>query len=213
MSKRRKVASIAFTGAAAAAATGMGATHAMAASGWTITPGNGPFTGVNNSPATLSAAGIPLTCAVGTATAAGSVSGDGAPAGVPTQLATINSATFGTSASPCSVFGQGVTAKLTHNVGVIAGAATDSTGVTAGHLGNTISASINGVNGFACHMTVTGTSVPGAFHNASNALAIGPGGDLTITTVSGCLGLFTSGEPAGFTAKYTTSPALTVNGG
>jgi hypothetical protein len=220
MRRNRKIASIAFTGVAAIGAVGLGAGPALAAGGaWTINEPNGTnFTGTNSSPATLTAAGVPLTCADGTAVAHGTVSGNG-KSGVPASLAAISAATFGTTTSPCSVLGNGVTAKLTHGTHLVASNATNTSGVTKGYIGSNpkvtdgISASINGVNGFSCHMVVTGTYVSGSYHNTGNFLKIGPGGDLTIKSVTGCLGVFAAGESAGFTAKYNTSPKLTVSGG
>lgn len=214
MGNRKKIASVAFTGVAAAGAVGLATGNARAASTWTINQPNGTaFAGSNTTSATLDAGGVNLTCKPGTAVASGAVSGNG-KSGVPAQLATISGATFGTNSTPCSLLGLGVTAKLNKAVGLIASKATAG-GVTSGYLGSSISATVTGVGAFSCHMAITGTSVPGAFRNASNTLDINPSSEatLTIKSVTGCDGLFKAGETAFFKANFTTSPALTVSGG
>jgi hypothetical protein len=220
MSKAKKVASIAFTGAAAAVATGagmgVGAGPAFASGGtWHITPG-GHYTATNVSPAILNANGISLTCPVNAATASGSLSGDGRT-GPTVQLGTITNAQFGTAASPCSLLGFGVVARL-HKATTLS-ATGYASGVTTGQIGNgatsAISASVSGVNGFACHMEIRGASLPGSFNNASHDLTINRGhaSQLTITSIApsqSCLGLFGANEPAWFAAKYNTSPQQTI---
>jgi hypothetical protein len=216
MRRNRKIASIAFTGVAAMGAVGLGAGPALAAGGtWTVNEPNGTaFAGSNTTSAKLDAGGVNLTCKPGTAIASGTVSGNG-KSGTPASIAAVSHATFGTASEPCSVLGFGVTATLNKATHVIATAATSTGGVTAGHLGNSISATITGAGTFACTMVVTGTSVPGSFHNTGNALDINPSSKptLKIKSVTGCDGLFTAGESAYFKANYTTSPALTVTGG
>lgn len=221
MSKRKKIASIAFTGAAAAAVVGMQVGTAAAATSWKINEPNGTaFTGTNTAPATLDAGGINLVCPDGTAKAAGSTSGNGKTT-VPAQLATIKTATFGTTAAPCSLLGFGVTASLNKSIGLTGTAATTAAGVTAGKMGagsvtkNAISATVKGVNGFNCTMVVSGTSIPGSFHNTGNALSVNPksAATLKIKSVTGCSSLFATGETAFFKAKYATSPKLTISGG
>jgi hypothetical protein len=216
MSKTKKVASLAFTGAAAVAATGATAGPAFAdGATWHITPG-GAYTASNGSPAILNANGISLTCPVGTATASGSLSGDGRT-GTPVKLGTIATADFGTSAQPCSLFGFGTVAHLHKATQLSATGYADP--VTQGRIGNTtanaISASVEGVNGFACHMEVRGATLPASFNNTSHSLTINPGHlpNLTITNITpskSCLGLFSAGEPAWFAAKYNTNPQQTI---
>ncbi|HSZ43104.1 MAG TPA: hypothetical protein VK817_24340 [Trebonia sp.] len=221
MSKRKKIASIAFTGAAAAAVVGMQVGPAAAATAWTINEPNGTdFTGTNTSPAILNAGGINLTCPDGTAVATGSTSGNGKTT-VPAQLAKIKTATFGTTAAPCSLLGFGVTATLKKSIGLTGTAATTTAGVTVGTLGvgsvttNDISATVTGVGAFKCTMVVSGTTIAGSYHNTGNALSVNPkaAATLKIKSVTGCSSLFTKGETAYFKAKYATTPKLTISGG
>jgi hypothetical protein len=217
MSKGKKIASIAFTGAAAVTVVGLRVAPANAAtSSWKITPGNSAFTGVNTTNAILNAGGISLACAAGNAKATGAASGNG-KTGVPKQLAKINTATF----TSCSLLGFKVDAKLEKAIGLTAKSKTTTSGVTKGHIGtgsvttNAISASITGVGTFACKMTVSGTSIAASYHNTGNTLDVNPGhaATLKIKAVTGCSGLFTAGETAFFAANYKTTPALTVTGG
>lgn len=221
MSKGKKIASVAFTGVAAMTAVGLRAGTALAASTWHINQPNGTaFTGVNSTSATLTAGGVTLTCHPGTATAAGSVSGNDR-AGVPAQLGKVKDASFGTTSSPCSLLGLGVKAHLKHPIGINASQPTTAAGVTKGWIGvgsktsNPISASISGFSGFSCHMVVAGNTIPASFSNATHTLHVNPGSATTlkIKSVSGCDNLFKANESAGFKATYVTSPPLTVSGG
>lgn len=216
MSRTKKVASVAFVGAAAAAATGATAGPAFAApSDWTVTPA-GSYAAVNVTPAILNANGISLTCPVGTATAAGSL--NSTATGTPAQLGTISSAVFGTSSQPCSLFGFGTVATLKKATQLSGSSYNDP--VTQGRIGNgaqnAISASINGVNGFQCHMEIRGSSLPGSYNNDTGVLTVNPGHapNLVIASIpnpsTSCLGLFSAGMPAWFAAEYEVSTHPTV---
>jgi hypothetical protein len=208
MSKAKKVASIAFTGAAAAVATTVNAAPALAAGNWTVAPG-GPYTATNVTPAILNANGISLTCSVGAASASGSL--PPSATGTPTQLGTIAKADFGKNGGVCSLVGFGLTvsANLTSTAQLWGNAYDSGTGVTQGSIRN-ISASINGTNGFACHMKVTG-QLPGSYRNESNRLVVNPGQSLglTVQSVTGCIGV-QAGDPAWFSANYSVTPAQTI---
>ncbi|HEY1705394.1 MAG TPA: hypothetical protein VGG75_37370 [Trebonia sp.] len=219
MRRNTKIASMAFTGVAAMGAVGLGAGPALAAGGtWTINEPNGTaFAGSNKTSATLDAGGINLACKPGTALASGTVSGNG-KSGVPASLASVTSATFGATSNPCSFLGFDVTANLNRPVHLVASQATTTAGVTKGYLGGAagdISATVTGVGTFACHMTVSGSKIPGSYYNSTNTLKINPSASktLTIKAVSGCDGAFTTGETAYFQADYVVSPALTITGG
>jgi hypothetical protein len=213
MSKRKKIASVAFTGAAAVTAIGMGVPRAMAASGtWKITNGGNPYaghvSGVNTTSATLDANGTVLTCHPGTAQASGSVPA-ASPAGP--ALGTISKATFA-SCSASGIFD--FTAAI--NKPVTLSGSTYSAGVTKGKIAGGISATLNGVNGTTCHATIKGTSLSASYNNATHALTVNPGAHsaLSIASVSAghCSGLLTTGEPAAFTATYQFNPPLSVTG-
>jgi hypothetical protein len=211
VSKRKKVASVMFTGTAAAAVTGVGIQPAAAAPvHWSIAPG-GAYTATNTTNATLTANGFTATCFPGTVNASGSLSGNstnGDPAVPPgVQLGTVDSATFGSTSSPCTLFGQDIIATLDSPIGIFATGLTtpnNATGVTPGRLGTTINATITGINGFNCNMHVTGTTVPGEYQNP-NVLRVNAANTqtLTIDAVTGCGGLFQVGNPAAFRANFT----------
>jgi hypothetical protein len=213
--KRKKVASVMFTGAAATAMVGAAVQPAAAApSDWTITPG-GDITGHNDTPALLVVDGIfpvSLNCPVSTVDASGTL--EETANGVNPQLGTITNATFGTAENPCSLFGLGVVATLDNPIGIHA-TGFPAGGVTPGKLGPNINATITGVDGFDCDMHVTGSSVPGEYDNAGvlrvNELVQRT---LHIDHVDGCsiggLPLFGVSDPAGFQADFTVDPVQTV---
>lgn len=212
----RKIASVAFTGAAAVATVGFGtqAANAAPASAWHVTPGNSTnFTGTNkNNPVLVdNVTGATLTCTK--ATAKGHVIGDGKSA-QSASLATISSATFGSTGAPCSLAGIPFTAKL--KKATTLWGAQYAAGVTTGHIGNgatsDISASINGIGSVSCHAEIRGATLPGKFVNANDSLNINSGhaATLHVKSVQGCLGLINASDSAYFSAIYTVNPAITV---
>jgi hypothetical protein len=216
MSKRKKIASVAFTGAAAATAVGMGVTPALAAGGtWNIDNGGtgytGPVAGSNSTNATLNANGTQLTCKPGTASATGSV-GKSTVSSTPAHLGDIPSANFGVGTA-CSYAGLfHFTAALTKTAGLYGSSYNAATGVTTGQIRD-ISAKLTGVSGTTCSATVTGAALQAQYNNTTHGLTIDPAGSspLTVTLgAAGCPGLLTNGEKAGFNATYIFSPPITV---
>lgn len=231
MSNRKRIASIAFTGAATAAAVGMNINPAAAAAGtWHLSPANGTtFTGHNVASATLSADGVAFKCAPGAASTSGQVSGTGKPYSPPTatQLGTITKANFGVGNNSCRLFGSPLSAFMTgvSSYHVNGKTFNSATGVTSGSLTN-ISAHINtkSTDAISCHITVTnigtGSPLPGSLHNASHQFLINPGNTakaLRIKSVTGsttfCTSIFHPGDAAAFSAAYSTNPPLTVTAG
>jgi hypothetical protein len=194
----KKVASIAFTGAAAAVAAGFNAVPAFASGAtWKVSP-NGAYSALNQSgAATLTAGAVTLTCPTSTAFASGSLVASAA--GSTAQVGTVN-ATFGASGVPCTFGTIQFSAHLVHPAQLWASAY--HSGVTQGAI-KSISASINGLN-LTCHAKVTGSSIPATFDNATHALTVNQAGTKTLTvgSVTGCLGALQNGQSAGFTAKY-----------
>jgi hypothetical protein len=214
MSKTKKVASVAFAGAAAVAATGAAAGPAFAAPGdWTVMPA-GQFTAFNNTSLIFSANGLLLACPSVNPVPASLV---GTAAGTPAQLGTIGSVQFGTSNSPCQMFFSAVL-HLKKAAQLSASSYTDP--ITRGRIGNgstsAISASINGVNGWTCHMEIRGTSLPWSYNNDTGFLNVNPGRveTLTITSIpdpsTSCVGLFRVGMPAWFANQFSVSPKQTI---
>lgn len=189
------------------------------------------FTGHNilkSATLSVSAGGIQVSalCSPGNASVSGHFSGNG-KMGLPVHLGNVLHAGFGTQPGQlCTLDGAiSISAVLNHSVGVNASQPTSPGGVTTGWIGqprasgptsgnpNPISATINGLN-LTCHLIVSGSSIPGSLHNASGVFTINPGHvkTLEITQASGCFGLFSPGDKAGFFASYSTSPALSVTG-
>ena len=203
MSRRKKVASVAFTGVAALGAVGLTAGHAHAAgvSKVTVTPG-GAYTAANVGAPTLgdTTTGNTLTCT--SAKANGSLPGSAAGA----TVGTVAAATF----NACSVLGLAFTAKL-NKAATLTAIGTTTGGVTQGSL-NGISATITGTSGFGCTAVVTGT-LPGSYNNATGHLTIDPGkaADLTVKTATSCAGAINAGDAAYFNAVYAVTPGQTVS--
>ncbi len=210
MSNSKKIASIAFTGAAAATMVGLNVAPAFATGGtWTITP-HGNFKSASNSTtkATLHAGTATLTCNSKTAFASGNLVSK--VTGTPAQLGTISKATFGsTTSTRCTLAGTlKFNAKLNHAAKLFG--STYASGVTKGQL-RSISASIHGDSGFACAATVKG-KLPGSFNNTTHLLTIDKSkkSSLSITAVTGCAGQLKVGQKAYFTATYNTGTLKNV---
>jgi hypothetical protein len=212
MPTKRKVASIAFTGATVATVAGFNAQPVAAQqSQWTIDPG-GPFVAHNDTDAILavSASGGPvsLNCLASTVDATGTLktSATGAPTpSNPVNLGTITTATFGAESTPCSLFGLGWVLRMTQPASLQASSYTPgdnppTTGVTKGKINN-LRISINGVAGYYCEMVWSG-SLPVSFHNDNGVFAVNPTDfpyrpmTMHVETARGCLGLYQPGDPA-----------------
>lgn len=212
--KSHKVASVAFTAAAAAGLTGLTAGPALAAGDpWTVTPG-GTFHAHNTTPAILvdhtkTAGGTPtsLSCPVSTVHVIGS-----APAGTGlsgTNIAKITSAKFGNS-SATSQRCKGP-------------AGLDFTAQGSGypwHLNavspvsaNTVFGSITGIHadvastGGVCTFHVSG-SVSATYTNppagsSKGTLTVLSGSRLTIKSVNDCFGVVSNSDKAGFHGTFS----------
>jgi hypothetical protein len=210
VSNSRKIASIAFTGAAAATMAGLNVAPAFATGGtWTVTP-HGKFTSASNSKtkATLHAGTATLTCNSKTAFASGSLKSKSTV--TPAHLGTISKATFGsTPATRCTLAGTlKFNASLNHPAQLYG--STYAAGVTKGQL-RSISATIHGDSGFACTATIKG-KLPGSFNNTTHLLTIDASkkSSLSITAVTGCAGQLKVGQKAYFNATYNTGTLKNV---
>jgi hypothetical protein len=214
-----KVASVAFTGAAAAMTVGMVAANAQAASSWHIkNNGNaytGPVKGKNNGAATLKdkKTGATLTCNLVHVT--GSVPAANV-AGTSPTVAKIQTTTF----SSCTAGGLfAFKAHLNHATNLHAQTYNATSGTTKGFLGtagttNAISATISGI-GNNCHAVITGSKLPGSYKNGTHSLIADPAltATLKVKSAKSCLGQLNTGDSAYFTGKFhITSPtALTIS--
>lgn len=238
MPSGKKIASIAFTGAAAAGVAGFAAAPALAGvNTWTITrggvAGNGSVKGHNSTVAQLSVKpiignAVHLKCPISTARTVGSVSGNGKANTLPTQLGKITkSTTFGTSKSPCTLSGTNIKVTATevnYPLAIVASTHTSprnlTTGVTKGFVGKgatsstkSILAKVKGVPGTTCSMSVSGTKVSAELFNSVGVFAVNPGHHLTLHTKNvNCGGLIPNNASAAFFASYSTSPVLAASG-
>jgi hypothetical protein len=208
----KKITSIAFTGAAATLAIGLGVPHAWAATTWHIKNGGTAYTGKvkgkNNGTTILHLnTGASLKCT--TASASGSVA-KASPTGTSPTVATITKATFKT----CTLLGADFKASLTGTTDVVA--KTFKSAITKGTLTD-VKATITGASSgdSTCKATVTG-SVSGSFHNTGHSLktaaASKPASKLTITSAKSCANIKTN-DTAYFKATYdiSTPTALTIS--
>jgi hypothetical protein len=169
MPSPKKVASIAFTGAAAAATVGYGFAPALAATDhWVVKNGtakyHGAVKGVNKGTTKLvdKTHAVTLTCKK--ASVSGSVPKSSVVAGTSTKLGPLKKANF----TSCSFLGVTFKAKLNKAAGIYA--KTYAAGVTHGNI-KSISAELSGVNITGCKAKVTG-KLPAVFKNASHTFTI-----------------------------------------
>ncbi|MGH3171514.1 MAG: hypothetical protein ACRDN0_37345 [Trebonia sp.] len=209
MKNRKRMVSIAFTGALTAAGLGYpGAQAVRAASGtWKITSNGtdyaGPISAVNSIGVTLTMNGTKLTCARSAAVMLGTAQAS-IVTGTPAKLGTISTATFGTTAEPCTLGGIiNYTYRLKKPVSLIASSYTS--GVTHGK-----------ITDLACSATMTGKSLPALYLNSTHTLRVNPSSvsDLKITHVSvgHCDGWYTSVEPLALTTNFRLSQPLSITG-
>jgi hypothetical protein len=206
--RKRRVASIAFTGAAVVA-TGamMNVPGAHAAADLKVTPG-GKITGTAGA-TSLKDVTKAVTLKCKSATAAGSISKKTGIA-PPAKFGTLSKGTFGKSTNACSgPLGLAFSAKLSAaTMNVTAFNAT--TGVTTGTLTG-IKATLHGVS-ISCTAPITG-SQPFSYVNGTHALhVLGSATKDSLTTgkVTGCLGVIASKDKNYFNGTYTVTPAQTV---
>ncbi len=192
----RKTSAAALVTAAAAAATlGLGVAPAFAAP-WTIsgnTNADGHYNGTAGT-TTLkdTTTGTVLTCTSATAT------GQLANGTYTTNaVGTVSATTFTSCTGPLGLTFN-VTQVGTWTVNALSSAGGGVTNGSITGVGATIS-------GPGCSASVTG-SVTGTYTNGTAKLAVNSGG-LTISGVSGCLGLIKNGDASTFTATYSIAPS------
>jgi len=200
MSRRKKVASVAFTGVAALGTVTLTATHARAASvsKVTVTPG-GAYGGRAVGPITFvdTTTGFTITCKTGGI--AGNLTG-GAVSGT---LGTISDASF----NSCSELGVGFMVRLNKRARLTVTSPTAGS-TTKGELTG-ISVTISAESALTCKATLTG-SLPVSYTNGG--LTIDPGRTAGLTVqVGSCLGVLNTGDAAYWNATYAISPPQTIS--
>jgi hypothetical protein len=230
---RKHLTKVLLTGGAAAAAITLGASAAVAATTWSVSPA-GNFTGKLNSGTTTllkdTTSGTTLTCTVSTSKGKVPKAGHGLSG---KGIATITSTTWGTSATPCTgPAGSTFTAKGTNTPWKL-NAVSYKASVDKGQTTGTITASGTGVGGkitgtvlgSACSATFGGTSskpamAHGLYDNGSHTLAITSVSNLKVTastcpTVNvgdGATFVTSPTSKAGTKVShgYTVSPAIKI---
>ncbi|GAA4481368.1 hypothetical protein GCM10023191_000150 [Actinoallomurus oryzae] len=199
----RKIATTAFlTAAAAATAISLSSSPALADPTWTVGPessGSVDFTAdsTTNLVLTDNNTHTQLTCTTSSGTG-DAVYGSGQSGD---DLANVDDLSFGNCSGPA-----GITFTVQSSGFAWALNADSYDGV------DTTTGSISGVtahlSGPLCSADVAG-SVPMTYSNDGTLSATG-GSGLTITNVSGCLGLIKNNDTAGFVGSYAVDPAVTI---
>ncbi len=218
MSNGKKIASIAFTGAAAAT-TLMAAGPAFAAASWHVKNAGTGYTGTvkaalkTGTSASLKdqTTGAVLKCKKAFASGTVSKSKSGATSAT---LGKLKKSTTKWSSCTASTFFH-FKAELTTSVNVVA--KSYASGVTTGKIsGNKITGVISGTNGNTCKATISGTSVPMKYLNTGHSFSIDPAKTATLTVKSattGCLGRIAAGNSTYFHGVYhvSTPASLTIS--
>jgi hypothetical protein len=199
--------SVVLNSAVMALVTGLGVSTAAATATttWTITPGGTVAAGDGMMLLKDMTTGRLLTClssAIGGRLKSGT--------GLSSPLGTISSANFTSCQQPrLGVFT--VTASASAGSPWVLRGFTYSSGVTHGRITNIqLSFSTSGCSGTVGGPVPASTGqVSAVFTNSTHALTPGAG-NLHIWNVSGCMGLFRSGNTFKIIVKYTTSPAQTI---
>lgn len=200
----RKLAATAFlTAAAAAAAIGLSSSPALADDTWTVGPetsGSVDFTADSTTSLVLTdnITHTQLTCAsssgTGDAVYGSGQSGD--------DIANVDSLSFsGNCTGPAGITFTVATSGFPWALNA---ESYDGVDTTTGNISG-VAAHLSGP---LCSADVSGAE-PATYSNDGTLTATG-GAGLTISNVSGCLGLIKNGDTAGFTGTYTVDPAVTI---
>jgi hypothetical protein len=221
MSNTKKIASVAFTGAAGTAATLMGGGPAFATVSWQVRTGSALYPASNVVKAALKAGTTAslvdkktnktLKCTK--AVASGHVTKSHSPAASPV-IGNLKKST--TKWSSCTVSGQPFKAHLTTSPNVVPqryNAVNNS--VSVGKLSGNISGKISGTGLFRCTATITkrsaGAIVPFKYKNTGSLFSVDPNhsAKLKVKSANNCLGLINKSDSVFFTGVYKVSvPAL-----
>jgi hypothetical protein len=199
----RKIAVTAFlTAAAAATAIGLSSSPALADSTWTIGPGTSgevDFTADSTTSLVLTdnTTHTQLTCT--SSSGSGDAQYGSGQSGA--DLANVDSLNFSSCTGPAGIT---FTVSTSGFPWALNADTYDGVDTTTG----SISGVVAHLSGPLCSADVAG-SVPMTYSNDGTLSATG-GTGLTISNVSGCLGLIGSGHTAGFTGSYAVDPAVTI---
>jgi hypothetical protein len=199
--------SVVLSSAVMALVTGLGVSTAAATATttWTITPGGTVTAGAGQMLLKDTTTGRLMTC---TSSAIGGRLKSGT--GLSSPLGTITSASFTGCVQPRLGFFTVTASPSPSNPWVLRGF-TYSNGVTHGRITNIqLSFSTAGCSGTVGGLVPASTGqVSAVFGNSMHALTPGAG-NLHMWNVSGCMGLFRSGNTFKIDVKYPTSPAQTI---
>jgi hypothetical protein len=201
ISMRMSLTKVLLAGATAAAAVlTLSAAPALAATTYTVSPG-GAYTGTAGTTTfTDTSTGSVLTCK--SATAKGTLKSGSGLSG--TGIGTITSTTFTTCTGPL-----GLTFTVTQVGTWSLNITSNSGGTSVGNVSN-VDATLSGP---LCSATVKGAA-DATYVNSTGVLTLKPvsgsGHTLTVSGVSGCLGLIKNGDTSTFNGAYTISPKQTI---
>jgi hypothetical protein len=192
---RRKIAAVIVAGAAVAAGLGFSVAPAMASPSatWTSTPG-GAYTAASTA-VTLKDGLVSMTC---TGSSAAGVLKSGS--GITSPVGTITSLGYSGCTGPLGAVTV-VTSGFPYQINAVSYAS----GTTQGNVSG-VSAKVSMTG---CSFTVTG-SAPGNFVNSTHTLNLTAGTGLTVSGVSGCLGLVKNGDKPTYVASYKLNIAETL---
>lgn len=210
--RKRKVASIAFTGAAVAAIIGPAAPEARAASGtWEVTPG-GAFNGSGS--VNLTAGDGNIACTMSISGTLNSRNGSASS----NNIGTLAGGTFGSPSNPCTT---GPSSSLLTGVftgGEISaskyapGSNPPQTAVITGKIKD-VNASFTGSINNSCTAKGAG-SLSFSYRNSDSKLSFKPQGKLAMASLSGCSGILESSDSTqtglGVLGSIPISPAQTI---
>jgi hypothetical protein len=224
MSSTKKIASVAFTGAAATAVTLMAGGPAFAAPlKWHVRNGNSLYPVSNVVKGNLKAGTVASLVDVTTnktlkctkAVFSGHVSANSTSAN-PAVLGKLKKST--TKWSSCKVSGQPFKAHLTTSPNVVAsGYNAANNSVSLGKLSGNISGKISGTGFFRCTATITkkaaGSTVPIKYKNATHSFIVNSGHaqTLKVKSANNCLGFINANDTAYFTGTYVVSTPANLN--
>ena len=196
----RRFARILLAAPAALLVAALGATTALAATTWTVTPG-GTFSGTGK--LTLSFGGGGFTCSSSVAGKLRGGNGPGSHIGSITAMGLTDCA-GPPPLQPVWTLQAGGLPWAMNAQSYDSGTGTTTGKVTGLHLS---------VAGEGCAFTVDGTGggkdngkVTFTYTNGTHVLKLGKPGNLHAYNISGCAGLISNGSPVGLAASYTISP-------
>jgi hypothetical protein len=193
---RRKIAAVLVAGAAMAAGIAVGVAPAVAAPSATFTVTPGGAYSASTSSVTFKDGAVTMTCSG--STASGTLESGSGLAGA--AIGSISALSYTGCTGPL-----GTVTVTPGGFNYAINATSYASGVTQGNIsGVSVKVSMIG-----CSFNVTG-SAPCNFSNSNSSLNLTAGAGLSVSGVSGCLGLVKNGDSPTYVASYATTPGQTI---